>query len=279
MKLFPKPKGREVAWVGLASPQKALELFTLASDLAGSGLTTFELVAKRALDFTKRHIPGTVPPLAGDHAWLVLMEISSGRSARGCACARRACAGRPALERGIVEDAALASSLAQAEAFWRIRETMPDAQAPEGVSIKHDISVPVAAIPAFIEQADKAVQQVAPGARVVCFGHMGDGNLHYNVTQPEAGDGAAFMALYRAMNDAVHAVVRSFDGSISAEHGIGQMKRDELAATAPPVAIAADAHAEGGARSRRHHEPRQGDLTPSMNLKSGNGFSGQIMLS
>ena len=140
------------------------------------------------------------------------------------------------LEQGIAGDAVIAASLAQADAFWALRENLSDAQRPEGGSIKHDISVPVASIPTFIARAADAVASVSPQARVVCFGHMGDGNLHYNVSQPVGADKEAFLGLYRAMNKAVHDIVRELGGSISAEHGIGQLKRDELLATAPPVA-------------------------------------------
>jgi FAD/FMN-containing dehydrogenase len=177
-----------------------------------------------------------VKPLAGDWPWHVLIEISSGRSAedaRGLA-EEILTAG---LEAGVVGDATIAASLAQAAAFWRLRESLSDAQRPEGASIKHDISVPVASLPAFIERATEAVRSVSPDARVVCFGHMGDGNLHYNISQPVGADSQTFLDLYRPMNKAVHDVVRSFNGSISAEHGIGRLKRDELLATAPPVAI------------------------------------------
>ena len=134
-------------------------------------------------------------------------------------------------------DAVIAGTIAQGDAFWRLREGLSDAQRPEGASIKHDISVPVARIPEFIARAEKAVAGVSAQARVVCFGHMGDGNLHYNVSQPAGGDKAAFLALYRTMNKAVHDIVRDLNGSISAEHGIGQLKRDELALTAPPIAL------------------------------------------
>jgi FAD/FMN-containing dehydrogenase len=236
LKLFPKPKGREVAWAGLASPQAALDLFHRANDLAGSGLTAFELAVDKALDFSVRHIPGNAAPLAGAHPWYVLVEISSGRSADEARMMMETLLSA-ALEDGLIADAAIAGSLAQADAFWRLRESMSDAQKPEGASIKHDISVPVAAIPPFIEQAGAAVQRVAPGARLVCFGHMGDGNLHFNVSQPVGSPAADFLKLYRPMNDAVHAIVRGFNGSISAEHGIGKMKREELLATEPPVAI------------------------------------------
>ncbi|TAN13188.1 MAG: FAD-binding oxidoreductase [Rhizobiaceae bacterium] len=236
LKLVPKPKGREVAWVGLESPAAALRLFGRALDKAGSGLTAFELMRAITLDFVLRHIPGSVAPLAGSYPWYVLMEISSGRSAEDARTLIEDILGE-AFEAGIVGDAAIAESLAQAKAFWSLREDMSDAQKPEGGSIKHDISVPVASIPAFIEQAMAAVERTVPGARPVCFGHMGDGNLHFNVSQPVGASREAYMARYHDMNAAVHAVVRALSGSISAEHGIGQLKRDELLETAPPVAI------------------------------------------
>ena len=236
MKLVPMPRGREVAWAGVPSPQAALDLFGRATDLAGSGLTAFELCIGRAVDFSVRHGPDKVAPLAAPSPWYVLLEISSGRSAQDARELIEQTLGE-GMEAGLVEDAVIAGSLAQAAAFWRLRETMSEAQKPEGASIKHDISVPVAAIPAFIDEAGAAAGRVAPGARLVCFGHMGDGNLHFNVSQPVGMAPEAFLALYRPMNDAVHAVVRAFGGSISAEHGIGRMKRDELAATAPAVGI------------------------------------------
>ncbi|RWD96044.1 FAD-binding oxidoreductase [Mesorhizobium sp.] len=236
LKLFPKPKGREVAFAGLSSAQAALSLFTLAMDRAGAALTAFELIAKRPYDFTLRHGQGVTRPLADDWPWYVLVQVSSGRSEEdGRALIEEILSA--GLEQGIVGDAVVAASLAQGDAFWNFRETLPECQKPEGASIKHDISVPIAAIPDFIEEAAVAVASVSPGARVVCFGHMGDGNLHYNISRPEGGDDEAFLGLYRPMNNAVHEVVRSFHGSISAEHGIGQLKRDELIATAPPMAI------------------------------------------
>ncbi|MBO6718972.1 MAG: FAD-binding oxidoreductase [Rhizobiaceae bacterium] len=235
LKLFPKPKGREVAWVGLDSPAAALELFQDALDRAGSALTAFELVMDRPLEFTLKHAERTRRPLGNAYPWYVLMEISSGRSeADARALIEEILSG--GIERDRVRDAVIAESIAQRDEFWAMRESMPDAQKPEGASIKHDISVPVVSIPRFIEQGAKLVQQVAPGARLVCFGHMGDGNLHFNVTQPEQADPKAFMALYRPMNDAIHALVRELGGSFSAEHGIGRLKRDELVATQPPVA-------------------------------------------
>ncbi|MDW6020873.1 FAD-binding oxidoreductase [Mesorhizobium sp. BAC0120] len=237
LKLFPKPKGREVAWAGVSSPPDALRLFGLAEDRAGAALTAFELIGATPLSFAEKHMPGgAVRPLTGEWPWHVLMEISSGRSAED-ALALVEDILTAGLEAGMVGDAAIAQSLAQAAAFWKLREFLSDAQRPEGASIKHDISVPVASIPEFIARAAKAVASVSPEARVVCFGHMGDGNLHYNISQPVGGDSDAFLSIYRVMNKAVHDVVREFNGSISAEHGIGQLKRDELIATAPPIAI------------------------------------------
>ena len=236
LKLVPKPRGREVAFAGLSSPQAALDLFSLAVDRGGQSVTAFELIGQRPYDFTLKHAPGVVRPLAEDWPWYVLMEVSSGRSVQD---ARELIEDilSAGLDAGLVGDAVVSASIGQANAFWNFREMLPESQKPEGASIKHDISVPVASIPAFIERASRAVEAVSPGARPVCFGHMGDGNLHYNISRPVGGSDESFLALYPRVNKAVHDVVRSLDGSISAEHGIGQLKRDELIATAPPMAI------------------------------------------
>lgn len=236
LKLYPKPKGREVAWVAVAGPEQALALLTRALSDAGPSLTAFELMADAPLDFVLRHVPGSVAPLSERSPWNVLMEVSSGRSPEEARSLIEHILAA-ALEAGEANDAVLAETIAQCDAFWALRENMSDAQKPEGGSIKHDISVPVAAIPEFIARADEAVENVAAGARPVCFGHMGDGNLHYNVSQPVGADAADYLARSRAMNDAVHEIVRELNGSISAEHGIGRMKRDELIATAQPLAI------------------------------------------
>ena len=236
LKIFSKPRGREVGWAGVSSPEAALALFGLASGLAGSSLTAFELIGKAPLDFSLRFTGNAIPPLSGDWPWHVLMEISSGRSpedARGLIETILS----EGIEKGFAGDAAIAESIGQANAFWALRENISDAQKPQGASIKHDISIPIASVPEFIARAAVAVESVSPGARVVCFGHMGDGNLHYNVSQPAGMEPSAFLTLYRPMNKAVHDIVRDLGGSISAEHGIGQLKRDELLATAPPVGI------------------------------------------
>ncbi|MBS3648289.1 FAD-binding oxidoreductase [Pseudaminobacter sp. 19-2017] len=236
LKLLPKPRGREVAFVGLDSPSAALDLLNRALDRAGTGLTGFELIGRRPVEFMLKHVPDAISPLAGDWPWYVLMEISSGRSAEDARESIEEILGE-ALEAGLIGDAAIAENLTHADAFWKLREGVSEAQRYEGFSIKHDISVPVASIPVFIERAGEAVASVCKDARVVCFGHMGDGNLHYNISQPAGGDPEEFKALYRPMNKSVHDVVRALNGSISAEHGIGQLKRDELAATAPPIAL------------------------------------------
>ncbi|AZO42260.1 FAD-binding oxidoreductase [Mesorhizobium sp. M7D.F.Ca.US.005.01.1.1] len=235
LKLFPKPKGREVAFVGLSSPEAALSLFSLAMDRAGAALTAFELIGKRPYDFTLAHAQGVVRPLVDDWPWYVLMQISSGRSSEDSRALIEDVLSA-GLEHEFVGDAVIAASLGQGDAFWNFRELLPEAQKPEGASIS-TTSVPVAMIPRFIAEAAGAVASVSAGARVVCFGHMGDGNLHYNISRPVDGDDEGFLALYHPMNKAVHDVVRSLHGSISAEHGIGQLKRDELIATAPPMAI------------------------------------------
>lgn len=236
LKLFPKPKGRDAAWVGLKSPDDALRLFGTALDRAGPALTSFELIERRPLEYLQMHGGGLTLPLGLDWPWQVLMEVSSGRSEQDSRELLEAILSE-GMEASCVGDAVIAQNLGQVQAFWRLRETLPETQAAEGASIKHDISVPIASIPVFISRAETAVETVCPGARVVCFGHMGDGNLHYNISQPKEMQADAFLALYKQMNKAVHDVVRGLSGSISAEHGIGQLKRDELLATAPPVAI------------------------------------------
>jgi FAD/FMN-containing dehydrogenase len=235
LKLFPRPRARETAFVGLASPTEALSLLTLAQERAGSSLVTFELLPRIGLDFVLRHSPGSRDPLSGPHAWYVLLEFAS-QAEHGLQETAEAVLSE-ALERGIAEDAALARSLDQRNAFWRLREHLSEVQKHEGGSIKHDVSVPVAAVPAFMEAAKTAVEAALPGARVLAFGHLGDGNIHFNVSQPLGVDKAAFLARWHEINDVVHAIVASYGGSISAEHGIGRLKRDLLPKVKDPVAL------------------------------------------
>ncbi|EFI50723.1 FAD linked oxidase domain protein [Afipia sp. 1NLS2] len=234
LKLMPKPRTVETAFVGLASPEAALKLLNLSQAFAGSALTSFELIADIAVQFALRHGPGLRAPLSESHPWYVLMEISSPRDDARMLIENTL---EAAMEAGLVDDAVIASSLDQRQAFWTLREVISPAQKPEGGSIKHDVSVPVAAVPQFIAEADAAVTKLIPGARPVAFGHLGDGNIHYNVSQPVDADKAAFVARWHEVNDTVHAIVRKHGGSISAEHGIGLLKRDELPHVKDPVAL------------------------------------------
>jgi D-lactate dehydrogenase (cytochrome) len=225
LKLFPKPRAIETAYVGLKSPAAALKLLTIAQGEAANALTSFELLSEMAVDFSIRHGIDVRDPLAGKHPWYVLMELSSpGDDAR---TPLETILGR-AMEEEIVDDAVIAANLSQRNGFWKLREEMSAAQKPEGGSIKHDISVPIAAVPEFIEEANAAVVKLIPSARPVPFGHLGDGNLHYNVSQPIGANTADYLARWHEMNAVVFEIVLRMGGSISAEHGIGVLKRDEL---------------------------------------------------
>ncbi len=234
LKLFPKPRAVETGYVGLRSPAQALKLLSIAQNEAAGTLTSFELLSEVAVDFSVRHGIDVRCPLGGTHPWHVLMELSSPRDDARITLEAILSQG---LEEGIVEDAVIAANLSQRSAFWKLRDEMSAAQKPEGGSIKHDISVPVVAVPDFIEQANAAVGKLIPGARPVPFGHLGDGNIHYNVSQPIGGDTAAFMGRWHEVNAVVFEIVLRMGGSISAEHGIGVLKRDELPAVKDKVAI------------------------------------------
>ncbi len=237
LKLFPRPRGMGTAMVGVASPATAVALLDVAKRLAGSALTSFELIARIGVDFALRHMPGAAEPLATAHPWYVLLEASSGRSPEDAVTQVEAILAE-AMTVGLAANAVRAASRADAEAFWRLRYGMSELQKHEGGSLKHDVSVPIAAVPEFIAAASAAAVRVAPGCRLVPFGHLGDGNIHFNVSQPEGGDRAAFLARRDALAEAVHAVVARLGGSISAEHGIGQMKRDLLPGVKSPVEMA-----------------------------------------
>ncbi|MFN3319233.1 MAG: FAD-binding oxidoreductase [Allorhizobium sp.] len=234
LKMVPRPRGRQVAYVGLASPDAALALFEKASQRCGSALTGFELMPRIGIEFTTKHIPGVRDPLASIHPWYALVDVSTSDSAEAADTMMHELLAE-AHEAGLVSDAAIASSIAQQDAFWHLRESMSEAQRPEGGSIKHDVSVPISRIPAFLAEADAAVHALMPDARICAFGHLGDGNIHYNISQPVGADKAAFIARWREVNAVVHAVVHKHTGSISAEHGVGQLKRDELAANRPAI--------------------------------------------
>ena len=234
LKLFPRPRAVETAFIGLASPRAAIGLLNLVQERTGGAATSFELIKALGLEFAVRHGHGVRDPLATKHAWYVLLQLSS-QSAGLRSIMEEVLAA--ATDRGLIEDATIAESIDQAKAFWRIREILPEVQKPEGGSVKHDVSVPIALIPDFLEQADAAVQKVIPGARPVPFGHAGDGNIHYNISQPVGADKAQFLARWDEVNAAVHGVVTKLGGSISAEHGIGVMKRDLLPGVKDPVAL------------------------------------------
>jgi FAD/FMN-containing dehydrogenase len=226
LKLFPRPAEVATVFAGLPSLRAAAELFSSASAKAGPLLTAFEVMPRIMFEFVLEHLPQNRDPLSGPHAWYVLFDISSplGDVAERAAMAIL----EDAAERGVVSDAAVAASEAQALALWRIREAVVEAQKYEGGSIKHDVSVPISKIPAFIEEASAAVTALIAGSRPVAFGHFGDGNVHFNLTQPRGADKAAFLAHWDDVNAVVHGIVLRHGGSISAEHGIGRLKAHAL---------------------------------------------------
>ena len=236
LKLFPRPRATATAFVGLPSPQAALDLLMLAQDRTGSDVKTFELIPRIGIDFVLRHGADTRDPLTGQHAWYVLLELTS-QTDGSLDDALEGVLGE-AIERGLVEDAVLATSLDQRNAFWRLRELLSEVQKYEGGSIKHDVSVPIGAVPGFLADVEAALARQEPGARLVAFGHLGDGNIHCNVSQPVGADKATFLARWDEVNSLVHNLVGACSGSISAEHGIGVMKRTLLPQWKDPLALA-----------------------------------------
>lgn len=235
LKLFPRPKSQETAFIAVKDPDAALALLDRGLALAGHGLTTFELMPRFGIDIVLKHAPGSRDPLQSAAPWYVLMELSSG-SAEPLSPLIEAFLAE-GIEAGIILDAALAQSLDQRQGFWRLREAMSEVQSKEGGSIKHDVSVPVHLVPRFLKEATEAVLKLMPDARPCPFGHMGDGNIHYNISQPAGADRQAFIDRWEEVNAAVHGVVARLDGSISAEHGIGFLKREALAEVKDPVEL------------------------------------------
>jgi FAD/FMN-containing dehydrogenase len=233
LKLVPQPRHRVVAWAGVDRPARALDLLTRLSDLSGGQVESFELIPADGVALVAQHL-GLAPPLAGAHQWQCLVELAGPQPlddllAEGLAAA---------------DDAVIAQSEAQAQALWRRREELPLAERRDGPAVHHDIAVPVSAMPAFAEAAAARVERDFPGARVLAFGHLGDGNLHFNVRAPKqdvAGDGAAaWVAAHReAITRLVHDLVTAAGGSISAEHGIGVLKQADLARLGDPARLAA----------------------------------------
>jgi FAD/FMN-containing dehydrogenase len=228
LKLFPRPRAQATAWVAVPDPGAAVRLLGRLRDAAGDNVTAFEIVGRPALELVLKHIPDARDPLAGKPAWQLLVELSGSSDAGADLSATLEQALQQAAEAGILDDAVVAGSEAQTAALWALRENVSEAQKIEGVSIKHDIAVPVSRIAGFIARADTAVRAAFPGVRIVCFGHIGDGNLHYNQSRPDAQSNAEFIAQTEAVNRIVHDLVHELGGSISAEHGLGQLKRDEV---------------------------------------------------
>jgi FAD/FMN-containing dehydrogenase len=236
LKLHPLPAATATAFTAIPDPAAAIELLALAKSATGGQVTGFELVARRPLEFALKHNPGTVDPIAEIHPWYVLMEFSSGRDDGAIGATMEALLA-DGFEKGLVLDAAIAQSETQRAAFWKLRELLSDSQKPEGASIKCDISVPVSSMPAFIERASKAVEAHVPGVRVVAFGHIGDGNVHFNLSQPVGWERAKFLALWDDVHQIVHDIAHGMQGSISAEHGVGRMKIDEIVQYKPAIEI------------------------------------------
>jgi FAD/FMN-containing dehydrogenase len=236
LKLYPRPAAVTTALAACADLASCVALLGLAQAALGPGLTGFEVMNRFSLELVARHFPALPRPLPGA-PWTVLLEQSDAEG-ETAARARFESLLEAALERGLAQDAAVAASLAQSAALWHLREAIPLAQAEEGLNVKHDVSLPVSAIPGFVDATDAALVARFPGVRLVDFGHLGDGNLHYNVQAPEGVDAARFLREHEEeINHVVYDAVQVRGGSISAEHGVGELKRDELARRKSPVAL------------------------------------------
>jgi FAD/FMN-containing dehydrogenase len=236
LKMFPRPKDQQTAFCALANLDSSLDLLRRARAATGDQVTGFELVPRIGLEMGMALVPGVVDPLGEPSAWYALIELSSSQAESGLQDALEGFLA-DAIEAGEVVDAVIANSLEQRKALWKIREGIPEAQKKAGGSIKHDVSVPVAQVPRFIARASKAVEAALDGVRVVPFGHLGDGNIHFNLSQPVGADKQAFIDRWEEMNRIVHDIVVEMKGSISAEHGIGRLKKGELRHYKAPLEI------------------------------------------
>jgi len=236
LKLFPRPRAVETALVGVADPAAALALLNRARGSLGDTVTGFELMPRIAFEFGERHVEGFADPMPERQPWYVLVEVSGSRAGFALREDFEAMLGE-AMEAGEVADAVLAESEDQRARLWFLREGIVEAQKHEGGSIKHDVSVPVSKVAEFIAEATAKVEAALPGVRTVAFGHLGDGNIHFNLSQPEGAEREAFLAEWARMNRVVHDVVVAMGGSISAEHGIGVIKREELARYRDPLEL------------------------------------------
>jgi FAD/FMN-containing dehydrogenase len=237
LKLYPVPRQIATAWVGIPSPAAAIELLARLREACGDALTTLELLPHCALQLVLRHVEAARNPGIAESPWYLLVEAGGHGAAALEESLHTALA--EASDAGLVMDAALAGSQAQREDFWRLRESVPEAQRRAGGSLKHDISVPVASIPAFIERGAQLCARLAPEGYLVAYGHAGDGNLHFNLNQREEAHRDAFLAREAPLRRAVHDLVAEFGGSFSAEHGIGALKVEELRRYASPAELAA----------------------------------------
>jgi FAD/FMN-containing dehydrogenase len=236
LKLYPMPRDAATALVGIDTPRHALELLASLKAAAGDGLTAFELMPRFAVELTVEHVPGVANPLHHGADWYVLTELTS-PSPRLRIAESLSDTLQEAAAQGIVLDASIATSIAQSQAMWKLRESVPEAQRRHGASLKHDISVPLSRIPELIERGAELVRRLAPEGEVVSYGHVGDGNLHFNVSQRPEAPAAAFLARAKPLESALYDLVGSLGGSISAEHGIGRLKAAELAARTDPAEL------------------------------------------
>ena len=236
LKLFPKIRRSATAFVAVSSVRAAVDLLSELRHASGDQVSSFELIPRIGIDLTVQHIPGVVDPLTNPHAWYVLCEITSSRAEEPLDTMLE-----EALEHGLdhhlVIDAAIAQNERERQAFWRIRENIPEAQRIDGASIKHDISLPIASLPDFVAQAGQWIHDNVPDGRLVSYGHVGDGNLHFNINQAPGSNASEFLAREPAIKRAIHDMVRDYHGSFSAEHGIGRLKVGELERYASPVEL------------------------------------------
>jgi FAD/FMN-containing dehydrogenase len=237
LKLFPLPADTATAIVGIDTPQHALDLLARLRKSAGDQVTTFELIPRIAVELTVKHVPGVANPLEFGCAWYLLIELTSPNPTQQLTILLTGEL-EQAAGSGVIVDAMLANSIAQAQSMWKLRESVPEAQRRHGASIKHDVSVPVSAIPALIEKGTALAERLAPEGFVVSYGHAGDGNLHFNLSQKPDAELAAFTARTHTLEHAMFDLVESLGGSISAEHGIGRLKAEEFARRADPVELA-----------------------------------------
>ncbi len=237
-KLYPPERQRYTYWLAVQEPTHALSLLSSLRDITGDRVSAFEILPQAGIDMVIKHIPGTTAPLAAPAPWHIVCDVAS--SSPDPALENRLEAWlEENMENGLIIDGAFASNMQQSKQFWKVRESMSEAQKHEGGSIKHDIAVPVSSVPEFLKTASKAVTDAFPGCRLTPFGHLGDGNIHFNVMQPPEANKAEFLANWETMNTLVHNITASMGGSISAEHGIGTLKREDLQRLKPASEISA----------------------------------------